>query len=209
MEIKTLRKKFVNSSLINKTCLKCKKTYPRTKEFFYAFKHHSIKGAVNFESWCISCKQENSKKWKSKNKARIREKQIQYRETEQGHFRELWNGVRKSVYGNKFKNYEEFFQCWVEQQKIYGTKCPYSGIEMTRTRNKESNINNDGIKTRKRTYNQTNISKDRILSSRPYSKENIMFVSWAINDEKGCISPKTAKRYLEIVKERFGTDDIE
>jgi hypothetical protein len=33
-----------------------------------------------------------------------------------------------------------------------------------------------------------------------------MFVSWKVNNEKGNITPKIAKRYLEIVEERFGID---
>jgi hypothetical protein len=82
-------------------------------------------------------------------------------------------------------------------------KCPYTGIEMTRIKG----INKDQSLKRKKTY--TNISKDRILSSRPYSKENTMFVSWGINSMKGNISPKIAKQYLQFVKERFGTDEIE
>jgi hypothetical protein len=28
---------------------------------------------------------------------------------------------------NEFKNYEEFYQCWLDQQKIYGRLCPYTG----------------------------------------------------------------------------------
>jgi hypothetical protein len=65
-------------------------------------------------------------------------------------------------------------------------------------------INVDGM-TKKRT--DTNISKDRILSSKPYSKENIMFVSWKVNNEKGNISPKIARQYLKFVEERFGKDE--
>jgi hypothetical protein len=61
----------------------------------------------------------------------------------------------------------------------------------------------------KKKTTETNISKDRILSSRPYSKENIMFVSWKVNSMKGNISPKIAKKYLQFVKERFGTDEVE
>ena len=55
----------------------------------------------------------------------------------------------------------------------------------------------------------TNMSKERILSTKGYSKENIMFISWGINNSKGNIAPKTAKRFLEIVKERYGTDAVE
>ena len=36
-----------------------------------------------------------------------------------------------------------------------------------------------------------------------------MFVCWAVNDIKGNVTPKIAKQYLQFVKERFGTDEIE
>lgn len=199
---KTLRKKFVNSNLINKTCRKCNKIYPRTKEFFYTTRHSSIEGAFNFESICITCSLEKSKKWKEKNRSKNAESHLKYKQTEKGHFNEMWQGIRKSCHGNEFKNYEEFFQCWEEQKKIYGMKCPYMDIEMTIIKG----LNPHG---ERRKHSETNISKDRILSSRPYSKQNIMFVSWKANNAKGNVSPKIAKRYLEFVKERFGTDEVE
>jgi hypothetical protein len=43
-KIKSLRRKYVNSTLTNKTCSKCGKTYPRTPEFFYLKKR---KGFMN------------------------------------------------------------------------------------------------------------------------------------------------------------------
>lgn len=202
IKIKSLRRKYVNSTLINKTCKTCGKTYPRTPEFFYAKKHHSIRSNLTFESNCITCDNERATKWKRKNKEHERKKDWEYKRTENGYFKEMWNGVKKSSHGNEFKNYDEFFNCWKEQEKIYGMKCPYTGIEMTRIKG----INIDGVK---RKSTPTNISRDRILSSRPYSKENIMFISWGVNNSKGNISPKIAKQYLQFVKERFGTDEVE
>jgi len=198
-EIISLRKKYVNSTLTNKTCSTCNKEYPRTREFFYEKKPHSSKGSLNFEPICIPCRLERSKKWKGKNKEKRTKTQIKYLGTEKGYFNELWQSVKNSRHGCEFKNYDEFFNCWIEQQKIYGTKCPYTGVEMTKIKG----INVDGM-TKKRT--DTNISKYRILSSKPYSKENIMFVSWGINNIKGNISPKIAKQYLKFVEERFGID---
>ena len=200
-EIISLRKKFINSSLINKTCTKCNKTYPRTSEFFYVRKHHSRNDALNYSPWCINCETERSLKWKTENKQKKHNSDIKYLNTVKGYFRELWQSVKKSNHGCEFKDYDEFFNCWKEQEKIYGMKCPYTGIEMTRIKG----INKDGIK---RKSTNTNISKDRILSSRPYSKQNIMFVCWGINNSKGDITPKIAKQYLQFVKERFGTDEI-
>ncbi len=198
-EIISLRKKYVNSSLTNKTCKKCGNTYPRTPEFFYAKKHHSAKDTFNYWGWCINCEGERNLKWKKENKEKKQETHIKYLNTERGYFKELWQSVKKSTHGCEFKNYEEFFNCWKEQEKIYGMKCPYAGIEMTRIKG----INENGLRKK---ATETNISKDRILSSRPYSKENIMFISWGINNIKGNISPKIARQYLQFVEERFGID---
>ena len=200
-EIISLRRKYVNPTLTNKTCTKCGKTYPRTEEFFYRSKHRTIEGAFNYYSSCIACENERGKKYKDGNKIKVKEAQTKYLMTEVGYFRDMWASVRKSTHGNEFKNFEEFFNCWIEQQKIYGTKCPYTGIEMTRIRGL-----NKGTKRKKSNFN---ISKDRILCSKPYSKQNIMFVCWAVNDIKGNVTPKIAKQYLQFVKERFGTDEIE
>jgi len=201
-EIISLRRKFVNSTLVNKTCRKCNKEYPRTSDFFYERKQEKINTQKHFDSICIRCENERALKWKAKNKEEIRLKNHKYKSSEHGYFKELFQSIKKSKHGSDFKDYNEFFNCWIEQQKIYGTKCPYTGIEMTRIKG----INKDGA--RKKTT-ETNISKDRILSSRPYSKENIMFISWGINNMKGNTSPKVAKQYLQFVKERFGTDEIE
>ena len=71
-------------------------------------------------------------------------------------------------------------------------KCPYLGIEMTRIKG----LNNGG---RRHQATNSNISKDRILSNLPYGKDNLMFVSWKANNEKGNITPFIARKYLEFV----------
>jgi len=201
-EITSLRKKYVNSSLINKTCTKCNKTYPRTEEFFYKQKHGTEANNFEYRSACIACQNKIGLEWNQKNKLRTVKKRIQYLNTEMGYFRDLWVTIKKSKHGNEFKDFDEFFNCWKEQQKIYGNKCPYTGIEMTRIRG----TNEHGIK---RKVTKSNISKDRILSSKGYSKENIMFISCSANNIKGSVNTKIAKQYLQFVKERFGTDEIE
>ena len=201
-EIISLRRKFVNSTLTNKTCTKCNKEYPRTTEFFYLRKERAGHKQKHFDSACIRCENERALKWKANHKEEITLKNHRYKSSETGYFKELFQSIKKSKHGCGFKDYNEFFNCWIEQQKIYGMKCPYTGVEMTRIKG----INKDG---RAKKTTETNISKDRILSSRPYSKENTMFISWGINNMKGNISPKVAKKYLQFVKERFGTDEVE
>ena len=197
-----LRKKFVNSSLANKTCAKCNKEYPRNENYFYKQTHPSNKGAFRYSSECITCQNKRSLEWKSGNKNRKREVDIKYRSGKIGFFRDLWHGMKRSRHGNEFKTFEEFLDCWEEQKKILGMMCPILGIEMTMIKG----INMDGVR---RKATDTNISKNRVLSSRPYSKQNLIFVSWKANNMQGDITPLLAKRYLAIVKERYGTDEVE
>ena len=94
-----------------------------------------------------------------------------------------------------------FFDHWLEQKKIYGMKCPGTGVEMTT----KAFFNKKGeFKTC-----PTNISKDRILSSMGYSRQNLIFTCWKYNNAKGSMTPQMAKAFLKIVKERYGTDKIE
>jgi hypothetical protein len=50
----------------NRTCTKCKKSFPATTEFFFK----SIKGKLQAE--CKECKTEYTKKWREKNRVRSR-----------------------------------------------------------------------------------------------------------------------------------------
>ncbi len=134
---------------------------------------------------------------KYNNSEKGRKANLKYNSSETGYFMRLWHNVKNSTHGNEFKNYEEFFQCWTDQQKIYGTKCPYTGVEMTRIIL--------GNKKGSQVRINTNISKDRIKSNFPYSKKNLMFVTWKINLEKGAITTKTAESFLKFERERFGT----
>ena len=50
----------------------------------------------------------------------------------------------------------------------------------------------------------TNISTDRILSTKGYSPQNLIFTTWAYNSAKCSITPEMAKAFLRIVGERYG-----
>ena len=190
----SLRKKYVNSTLANKTCNNCKKTYPRTEEYFYRKRHHARKDAFIYESNCITCVLKKSKQWKKNNKSRITVSNLKYLQTEKGYFKSLFHSVRKSSKGNLIRDFDEFMECWILQQQKYGEYCPYyPHIKMTR-------IKGTGKTT------PTNISTDRLVNTLPYAKDNIMFVSWKANNEKGEISPYLAKRMLELIKERKRLD---
>lgn len=186
----TLRKKYVNSTLINKTCIDCKKSYPRTDEYFYRKKHKTRIGVFSYHSYCISCENKRTSKWKKENKVRKAAADLKYTQSERGYFKSLFYGVLKSKKGNLFRDFDEFMDCWYKQQEEYGEYCPYyPHIKMTRIKGKKKPTD-------------TNISVDRLVNTLPYDKNNVMFVSWKANNEKGEISPYLAKRMLELIKER-------
>jgi len=135
--------------------------------------------------------------YRKNNKEKVRISNEKYMRTEQGFFRSMWRSCKKSKHGCDFKDFNEFFNCWLEQKAVSGMICPATGVEMTMKPGK-------GLKR-----HFTNVSKDRILSTRSYSKENLIFTTFEFNNSKCNISPKGAKAFLRIVKERYGTDEIE
>ena len=132
-------------------------------------------------------------------------KQNIYFNTERGFMISLWNSIKRSSKKhkriNKFKNFDEFNNHWLEQKARYGMKCPATGVEMTTIKG----ANKPGEFKRI----MTNISTDRILSTEGYSPENLIFTTWKYNNAKNNITPNMAKAFLRIVEERYGTDDIE
>ena len=59
-----------------KQCTLCKKTYPKTKDFFnYRTKKHQ-----SFSSWCIACTKEKYTKWSSSHKEYLKENSKKRRE---------------------------------------------------------------------------------------------------------------------------------
>ena len=143
----------------------------------------------------------DSTQWKKDNKERYKESIKKHFNTERGFFRTLWETTKKSSKHNSFKDFDDFYNHWLEQKKIYGMKCPGTGVKMTT----KAFFNKKGeFKTC-----PTNISKDRILSSIGYSHQNLIFTCWNYNRAKGSFTPKMAKAFLKIVKERYGTDEVE
>ena len=143
----------------------------------------------------------DSTQWKINNKERYREILKKHFNSERGYFRTLWETIKKSGKHNSFKDFDDFFNHWLEQKKIYDMKCPATGVEMTR----KAMFNGTGEFKRC----GTNISKDRILNSMGYSHQNLIFTCWKYNNGKNAMTPKMAKAFLRIVRERYGTDDLE
>jgi len=143
--------------------------------------------------------------YRKDNREKIQAKYKIYYNTERGFMAALWHSIntssKKQKRINKFKDFDEFYNHWLEQKSRYGMKCPATGVEMTiiRGENKPGEYKNV----------MTNISTDRILSTEGYSPENLIFTTWEYNMAKNNITPNMAQAFLKIVKERYGTEDIE
>ena len=146
-----------------------------------------------------------SVKYREDNREILLVKQKIYYNTERGFMSALWNSIKKSSRKhkriNKFKDFDEFYNHWLEQKSRYGMKCPATGVEMTIIRGENKPGEYKTV--------MTNISTDRILSTEGYSPKNLIFTTWKYNSAKNNFSPKMAKAFLKIVKERYGTEDIE
>jgi len=147
-----------------------------------------------------------SVQYRKDNKEKIEARKKIYYNTERGFMVKLWNSInissRKKNLINKFKDFDEFHNHWLEQKSRYGMKCPATGVEMTTTRGENKPGEHKTV--------MTNISTDRILSTGDYSPENLIFTTWKYNCAKNNITPSMAQAFLKIVKERYGpVEDIE
>jgi hypothetical protein len=152
------------------------------------------------KEWYLKNKERSTKQtleWRKNNKEKYDEARKKRLNTERGFMRALWQSVKDSGKHNSFKDFDDFYNHWLEQKKIYGMKCPATGVELTT----KVLFNEKGKYKRC----QTNISKDRILSSMGYSHQNLIFTSWKYNKSKGDFTPEMARAFLKIVEERYGS----
>jgi hypothetical protein len=93
--------------------------------------------------------------------------------------------------------WEEFLKSWEEHKKIHGGLiCAITGESMTHI-----GLNPKGTKKYSRNWN--NISIDKLDPDKPYTIENIIFVTWKINKAKNDLPIKYLKKILELYNQRF------
>ena len=187
-----------------KTCKHCGEEYPKDRDHFYPVtdaRSGYTKENPGWASLCIPCDNKRSNRYKKLNPEKIWKRATEYDETPHGFITNMWNDMKKKK-GCEFKSFDEVWKHWEEQVRTYGMKCPYLGIEMTMIRGRSRAAG-------KLVITPTNVSRDKILPSRPYSKKNLVFVSWKANNAKHSITPRIARRFLSFVRERYGTEDVE
>ena len=139
----------------------------------------------------------SSAKYRKKNKKKIKKYRKKYINSEKGYFVGLWNVIKRRKELNSFKNFDEFYNHWLEQKAIYGMKCPATKEKMTTKRG----FTKPGEKQKRI---MTNISTDRIIHTKKYTPKNLIFTTWKYNNAKHSITPKMARAFLKIVEERYG-----
>jgi hypothetical protein len=195
-------KKYYQENKI-KISIQRKKYYEDNKETLKEKrKIYFLKNREKLLKW----QREYMKEYRKKNKNKAKKFQHDYYNSERGYFVALWstlnrlNGRKKwktVKEKNGFKDFEEFYNHWLKQKSIYGLKCPATKVKMTTKRF----FNKPGERKQKC---MTNISVDRILSSKNYSPKNLIFTTWQYNCDKGVLSPKGARFFLKIAEERYG-----
>lgn len=129
---------------LTKICNKCH--VERSIDYFH-WRDHKTK----LQKQCNVCRRKIDQQHKTKNVYQYilyLAKRLQYK---------FGKKLRKTCYLQK----EEFVELFIEQHKLFGMKCPYSGVTMTYDLG-------EGKK-------ETNISIDRFNSDKPYEKGNIIF----------------------------------
>ena len=186
------------------------------KKWYLNNREKVIRASIQWKKDNKELKKEYDKKWYQKNKERSIKQTLEWRRnntekyeesakkrlnSERGFFSKMWNDMKQKERSNSFRDFDDFYSHWLKQKKIYGMKCPGTGVKMTTKAlfNEKGKFKRCG----------TNISRDRILNSMGYSPQNLIFTSWNYNRAKSNFTPEMAKAFLKIVKERYGTDETQ
>ena len=139
---------------------------------------------------------EYQRKYRKNNKEKIKKSVFVYSNSEKGYFVGLWNVIKRRKELNSFKSFDKFYNHWLEQKATYGMRCPATKEKMTTKRG----FTKPGEKQKRI---MTNISTDRIIHTKKYTPQNLIFTTWGYNNAKHSMTPKMARAFLRIVGERY------
>ena len=144
----------------NRSCSKCK----LTKDIFnFHWKSSYYKGKIKdrIQAECAECREE--------------QRHAKYSATPEMFLKRAYQMIKQESARKKYRKkvtitFEEFMEAWAAQKKKYGLICPISDQEMT---------HKQGLGNL-----ESNISIDRIDSSKDYIKGNIQFICRRVNTMK-------------------------
>jgi len=114
--------------------------------------------------------------------------------------------IGENEFEDKFNCYDKLQAHYEEQVERYGPICPITHMEFTFERTNEQTGTGNGL------LNITNLSHDRMLNEKHYTKQNTLFTSagwnltrrnFSLKDMSRLMREDYFKRYCEILVERF------
>ena len=154
--------------------------------------------AINAPSWKDVSKEEKLKIFE-RAKKRLNDSEFNFMKSRYARIKHQ-EKFSKTKCDNKiyqcFFSFEEFLKAW-EAHKIDhgGIFCAITGEPMTMV-----GLNDKGRKFQR---NWSNVSVDRIDSDKPYTIQNIIFVTWEVNRSKQDLSIKHMRKFISIYEDRF------
>ena len=162
---------------------------------------------VSYHTWSKEKKENylNERKTYKRNANRIAQ-DLAYLNTEGGFIISKYNDVKKSckrkqnrpINANKkieLLSQEEFLELWTEHKAKQGITCGYTGEPLVMERKPAPKVGRNKVP-------KNQLSVDCLDPDIGYTKENIVFCSWAFNDRKNAVKIKDCHLIIKKHQER-------
>ena len=161
---------------------------------------------------CIICSSEYARKHRANNKEKYREYERKNRSKERGFLKKQFSNIRRRA---KIKpdvkhqchfTYEEFDNAFQKHKERHGMKSAWGPphLEITTIHQLREGLGH-GCKNRGLTQTSlgSNLSPDRLDSSKPYTIQNLIFIRADENSRKKDTSYEDCKIQIRLYEERF------
>ena len=191
---------------MKKKCFKCGEVKSLTD--FYKCKRY--KDGHKYE--CAICSSEYAKKHRDNNKEKYREYERKNRSKERGFLKKLFSNIQRRARVHKDEKhqchftYEEFDNAFQKHKERHGMKSAWGPphLEITTIHQLREGLGK-GCKNRGLTQTTlgSNVSPDRLDSSKPYTIQNLIFIRADENNRKKDTSYNDCKIQMRLHEERF------
>ena len=161
---------------------------------------------------CAICSSEYAKKHRAKNKEKYREYERKNRSKERGFLKKQFRSILRRARVKKdekhqcYFTYEEFDNAFQKHKKRHGMKSAWGPphLEIT-TIHQLIEGSGHGCKNRglKQIHSKSNLSADRLDSSKPYTIQNLIFIRADENNRKKDTTYGDCKIQMRLHEERF------
>ena len=191
---------------MNKKCSKCGEV--KSIDDFHKSKIYKD----GHKSQCAICLNEYSRKHRANNQEKYREYERKNRSKERGFLKKQFRsilrraGVKKDEKHQCYFTYEEFDNAFQKHKERHGMKSAWGPphLEITTIHQLIEGAGH-GCKNRglKQIHSKSNLSADRLDSSKPYTIQNLIFIRADENNRKKDTSYEDCKIQMRLHEERF------